>query len=48
MPVAEIEQWCDNKRAIVAAAEPIRSPSGMVGADADIIMAIHHLQSKMG
>ena len=31
IPVSEIEQWCDNERAVIAAAEPIWSPSGMVG-----------------
>lgn len=42
----DIKQWCDNKQAVISVDQPIYSPAGMVGADADIVLAIHHLISN--
>ena len=48
MTPAEVEQWCDNEQAVKDTDVPIWSPAGMIGADADIILAIHHLQEELG
>ena len=39
-------QWCDNEKAVEAASKPPANPSGMLSADADIILAIHHLRER--
>ena len=41
-----IDQWCDNLQAVKDADQPIQDPSGMLKAEADIILAIHHIKNR--
>jgi hypothetical protein len=39
------DQWCNNKQAVKDTTRPIKDPSGMLKAKADIILDIHHLKN---
>ena len=41
-----VDQWCDNLQAVKDADQPIQDPSGMLKAEADIILAIHHIKNR--
>jgi hypothetical protein len=41
-----VDQWCDNMQAIKDTTDPIIEPSSMLKAEADIILAIHHLKNR--
>jgi hypothetical protein len=41
-----VDQWCDNLQAVKDTTNPIRDPSGMLKAEADIILAIHHIKNR--
>jgi hypothetical protein len=43
----EIQQWCDNESAVNDSNRPLCTPSAMGKADADLLLAIHHLRSAM-
>ncbi|EED89738.1 predicted protein [Thalassiosira pseudonana CCMP1335] len=47
MSTAEIEQWCDNSSAVTAMNEFPNAPGAMLGADADIILAIHKIKQRL-
>ena len=46
MSPTEVAQWCNNKAAVTKS-EPGLTPCQMISPKADIIMAIHHLRSKL-
>ena len=46
MTPTEVAQWCDNKAAVTKSESGL-TPRQMISPEADIIMAIHHLRSKM-
>jgi hypothetical protein len=39
------DQWCNNEQVVKDTTRPIKDPSGMRKAKADIILAIHHLKN---
>ncbi len=41
-----VDQWCNNMQAVKDTTEPIQDPSGMLKAEANIILAIHHLKNR--
>jgi ribonuclease HI len=41
-----VEQWCDNKQAVKDSTTTTDGPSMMIKAEADIILAIHHLRNR--
>ena len=41
-----VEQWCDNKQADKYSTVTLDGPSMMIKAEADIILAIHHLRNR--
>ena len=41
-----VEQWCDNEQAVKDSTTPPDGPSMMIKAEADIILAIHHLRNR--
>ncbi len=41
-----VDQCCNNMQAVKDSNDPIRDPSGMLKAVADIILAIHHLKNR--
>jgi len=41
-----VDQWCDNLQAVKDSDRPIQDPSGMLKAEADIILAIHHIKNR--
>jgi hypothetical protein len=43
----EIQQWCDNESAVSDSNHPLITPTANIKPDADILLAIHHLQSHM-
>ena len=47
MTPREVAQWCDNLSAVESSNNPIFSPRGMLLPDADVILAIHHLKSRL-
>jgi hypothetical protein len=42
-----VEQWCDNEQAVKDTGNPLADPSAMIKAEADIILAIHHLKNRL-
>ena len=47
MTPTEVKQWCDNERAVLNCANDPRSPTCMLQADADIILAIRKIHQDM-
>ena len=43
----EVRQWCDNKRSVISSREIPTRTVGMIQADADIILVIHHLRNEL-
>ncbi len=41
-----VEQWYDNEQAVKDSNTPLKDPSMMIKAEADIILAIHHLRNR--
>ena len=41
-----VEQWCDNEQAVKDSSTTPAGPSMMIKAEADIILAIHHLRNR--
>jgi len=41
-----VEQWCDNEQAVKASTTTLNGPSMMIKAEADTILAIHHLRNR--
>jgi hypothetical protein len=41
-----VDQWCDNLQAVKDTDQPIQDPSGMLKAEADIILTIHHIKNR--
>ena len=41
-----VEQWCDNEQAVKDCTATLDGPSMMIKAEADIILAIHHLRNR--
>ncbi len=41
------DQWCNNEQAVKDTTRPIKDPSRMLKAKADIILAIHHLKNQL-
>ena len=41
-----VYQWCNNMQAVKDTSNPIQTPSRMLKAEADIILAIHHLKNR--
>ena len=42
----EVEHWCDNKQAVLVYKAPPWTPTRIIDADADVLLAIHHLNSQ--
>jgi hypothetical protein len=47
MPPSEIEQWCDNEQSVIRSMEKPTRPRQMIEPDADLVLAIHTLKSKL-
>ena len=43
----ELDQWCDNKQAVHDSMNYPYRPTDMMGADIDLVLAIHYLKSKL-
>lgn len=43
----EVQHWCDNKGAVDNSNKGLNTPSEMICAEADLILAIHHLRSSL-
>ena len=43
----EVDEWCDNLRAVHSTNEKIWSPKGMGKPKVDIILAIHQLKKEL-
>ena len=43
----ELDQWCDNKQAVHDSMNFPYRPTDMMGADTDLVLAIHYLKSKL-
>ena len=43
----EVQQWYDNERSVISSREHPTRPMGVIKADADITLAIHHLKSNL-
>ena len=43
----EVRQWCNNKRSVISSREAPIITAGMIKADADLILAIHHLKNNL-
>jgi hypothetical protein len=41
-----VEEWCDKKQAVKDSTTTLDGPSMMIKAEADIILAIHHLHNR--
>jgi hypothetical protein len=41
-----VDQWCDNLQAVKDTTNPIQDPHSMLIAEADIILAIHHIKNR--
>ena len=41
-----VDQWCNNMQAVKDTSDLKQSPSGMLKAEADIIIAIHQLKNR--
>ena len=42
----EVAQWCDNEQVVKDSETPLDTPKKMLHADADMILAIHHLRNR--
>ena len=47
MTPEEVEHWCDNKTGVINSETRSTTPSTMIAPDADLVLAIHHLQSTI-
>ena len=47
MTPKEVQHWCDNERAVIGSSNDINSPKSMLGADADILLAIQHIRRSV-
>ena len=47
MTPKEVQHWCDNERAVIGSVNDINSPKSMLGADADILLAIQHIRRSI-
>ena len=47
MQTDEITQWCDIKKSVMVAETLLTTPSQMISADADTILALHHIRQKL-
>lgn len=45
--IAEMIQWCDNEKAVAGSKVPPATPSQMMLADCDVVVAIHHLRTSL-
>ena len=43
----EVRQWCDKERSVISSREPPTRTWGMIKADTDLILAIHHLKNNL-
>ena len=43
----EVRQWCDNERSVISSREPPTRTGGMIKANVDLILAIHHLKNNL-
>ena len=43
----EVRQWCDNERSVINSMEAPTRIGGMIKANADLILAIHHLKNNL-
>jgi hypothetical protein len=42
-----VQHWCDNERGVISSNTPPWCPADMMKADADLVLAIHHLKSTL-
>ena len=47
MKPKKVTRFCDNEQAVKDAENPITTPSGMIGVDADIVLELHHLRVQV-
>ena len=47
MTPTEVEHWCDNERSVISSTLPPSTPSKMITADADLVLAIHRIKASL-
>ena len=44
---SKVVYWCDNEHAVVASSTPLVSGKSLMGADADVVLAIHEQRRRL-